>query len=130
MRWKPFTYATDLSTQTILAAGKHQPALVREWTAFLDEAVDFVKSLKDTSARFEDYQSCSNAPISEDTCLYLCDMYHFAFANQLTAAAGMPGLEFSVPKRSLKDVKLSCRYLLEASRPAATISLTLLCMFL
>ena len=125
-RWKPFTYAVDLSTQTILEAGRHRPALVREWTAFLDKAVGFVTSLKDTSARFEGYQSCSDAPLSEETCLFLCDKYHFAFANQLTAAAGMPGLEFSVPKPLLKGVKLACRYLLEAQCPAATISLTFL----
>ena len=93
-----------------MSSASHTPSAVCEWTSFNNEAIAFLAVLKETAAVFSEYEVCLDMPTSEDTCLFLCDKHHFRYANQLTAAAGLPGLEFSVLKARLNalQVKTSC----------------------
>ena len=47
--------------------------------------------------------------LSENICLYLFDKHNFNHVNQLVAAAGMPGLEFGVPRLQLVDLNVKYR---------------------
>lgn len=105
-----FNYKAQLSAKTTLAAGSHQPFAVHEWRSFYGDAASFLATIPtyEESAEFAQYIPCQSSPLSEDTCLFLCDEYNFKYANQLTSAAGMPGLEFSVHRSMLPGLKSKC----------------------
>ena len=105
---KPFNYLGPLGVGTVNSAGKHVPSVVCRWTSFVDEATAYIQSLTDTSKLFQPYQPCTGTPASDDVCLYLCDQHHFPYINQLTEAAGMPGLELFVRKSSANLPSCEC----------------------
>ena len=109
MPLKPFSYQGTFSTNTVNSAGKHVPSVVCRWTSFVDEANTYIQSLTDTAKLFQTYRPCTASPDSENVCMYLCDQHNFPYINQLTEAAGMPGLELFVMKSTAKLPTCECK---------------------